>query len=235
VFFRVVRSESSACGKGESLLDSAKHDGACRASFYALRYVARLVDSGYTDSEIAEKLVKRFRSGRHPHIDVSGAPVKGNPSARVTVVEFVDYECPHCRHAQELLHRLVEEYPDDAKVYYKHYPLTSHPNSRLAAEAAVAAHKQGKFWPYNEGVWAVSANLGPALLEKIAKEVGLDMARWRADKDSDAVRERVQDDKSDGDGLGLQGTPTIYINGRKYDDPLESSSLKDWIDEELGR
>jgi thiol-disulfide isomerase/thioredoxin len=235
VFFRVVNHESSACGKGQSLLYSANHDGRCRASFYAVRYVAHLVDSGYTDSEISEKLEDRFRTPRHSHIDVAAAPSKGAPSARVIVIEFVDYECPHCKHAQAVMRQLVEEYPSDVKVYFKHFPLSAHTNARLAAEAAVAANKQGKFWPYNEKIWANSDNLSPAILEKAAHEVGLNVARWRADADSDAVKNRVQADRSEGIRLGINGTPTVYINGRKYDDPLDITSVKDWVDEELGR
>jgi protein-disulfide isomerase len=231
----VVNRESSACGKGHSLIYSVKHDSACRASVYAVRYVAHLVDSGFTDSEIGEKLVKRFRTPRFPRIDVSAAPVKGNASGRVTVVEFVDYECPHCKHAQTLLRQVVEEYPSDVKMVFKHFPLSAHANAKLAAEGAVAAQKQGKFWPYNEKVWANSDNLTPAVLEKAAKEIGLDVARWRADLESEAVKGRVQADKSEGNDLGINSTPSIYINGRKYDDPLEIASFRDWIDEELGR
>jgi predicted DsbA family dithiol-disulfide isomerase len=235
VFFRVVNHESSACGKGHSLLYSAKHDSSCRASFYAVRYVARLVDSGFTDSEIGEKLDKRFRTPRHGRIDTREAPSKGNAAARVTIVEFVDYECPHCKHAQTVVRQLVDDYPADVRVYFKHFPLSGHPMAKLAAEGAVAAHKQAKFWPYSDKVWSNSDNLSPAIVEKAAKEAELDLGRWRIDKDSDAVKARVQADRSEGIDLGINATPTIFINGRKYDDSLETTSLKDWIDEELRR
>jgi protein-disulfide isomerase len=72
-------------------------------------------------------------------------------------------------------------------------------------------------------------------LEKIAKEIGLDVAKWRADLGSAAVKDRVARDRSEGDDLGINATPTIYVNGRKYDDPLEIASFRDWINEELGR
>jgi glutaredoxin len=235
VFFRIVNQESSACGKGHSLLHSAKKDGACRASFYAVRYVAHLVDSGFTDSEISERLDKRFRSPRVPRFDLAASPSKGGGAARVTLVEFVDYACPHCKHAQDLLHQAVADHPNDVRLYFKHFPLGSDTIARLAADAAVAAHDQGKFWPFNARVWAQMDDLGPAVLEKIAKEVGLDVARWRKEAASDAVKARVEADKAEGDDLGITGTPTIYVNGRKYCDPLEIASLKDWIDEELGR
>jgi len=235
VFYRIVNREPSACGKGHSLLESAKHDSSCRASFYAVRYVVHLVDSGFTDSEISEKLDKRYRTPRASTIDVSGAPSKGSPTGRVSVIEFVDYECPHCKRAQALMRELVEEYPNDIKVCFKHFPLSAHPNARLAAEGAVAALKQGKFWPFNDKVWESSDNLTPAVLEKIAKTSGLNVVRWRADADGDEVKARVDKYKAEGNNLNIFATPTIFINGRKYNDPLDIASLRDWIDEELGR
>jgi predicted DsbA family dithiol-disulfide isomerase len=235
VFFRIVNSEASACGKGHSLIYSAKHDTSCRASFYAVRYVARLVDSGFTDSEISERLDMRFRAPRVPHFALSSAPSKGGASARVTLIEFVDYECPHCKHAQDLVRQAMEEYPNEIKVYFKHFPLMGHTNARLAAEGAVAANKQGKFWAYNDRVWQNMENLTPAVLEKAAKGAGLDVARWRKDMGSAAAKDLVQADKSEGADMGITGTPAIFINGRRYGDPLEIVSLKDWIDEALGR
>jgi len=235
VFFRVANREASACGRGHSLLHSAKHDPSCRASFYAVRYVAHLVDSGFTDSEISERLDRRFRAPRIQRFNLAASPWKGKQTARVTVVEFVDYECPHCRQAQALLRQLVDEYPNDVRVYFKHFPLSGHTNARLAAEGAVAAHQQGKFWAYSDKVWDASDSLTPALLEKTAKDVGLDVALWRKDAGSEGVKARVQADKSEGTDLGINATPSIYINGRKYGDPLDLASIKDWIDEELGR
>jgi protein-disulfide isomerase len=235
VFFRVLGNESSACGKAHSLLHSVRNDRGCRRSFYAAKYVARLVDAGYTDSEIAESITKRFRAGAPRKVEIGDAPVKGNPNAPVTVVEFVDYECPHCKRIQAVLRQLVEEYPGEVKVYFKHYPLGSHTNARTAAEAAAAAHKQGKFWAYNDKVWAQSDSLTPAALEQFAKEVGLDVAQWRKDFESAAIKERVTKDKAEGGALGLTATPTVYINGRLFTDQRDIESLRDWVDEELGR
>jgi protein-disulfide isomerase len=235
VFFRVLNKEPSACGKAHSLMFSLKNDQGCRKSVYAARYVVKLVDSGFTDSEVAEKLQKRFRGGPLRTIDVAEAPMKGSPAARVTLIEFVDYECPHCKRAQPVIRQTLDEFKSEVRVYFKHYPLPSHPNARLAAEAAVAAQKQGKFWPYNDGVWAHAEELSPAMLEKIAKDVGLDVEKWRKDLDSEDVRQRVQKDRSEGEGLSISSTPTLYVNGRKYSDPVDTDSLKDWVNEELGR
>lgn len=235
VFFRTANHESSVCGKAHSLIYSAKHDPSCKKSFYAIRYVAKLVESGYTDSEIGEELNKRYRDSTKHAIDVSQAPCKGANSPGVTIAEFADYECPHCKTAQVMMHQIVDAFPNDVRVCFRHYPLPSHTNSRLAAEAAVAAQKQGKFWPYNEKVWENSDFLTPALLEQIAKEVGLDVAKWRADKDADSVKSRVEQDKSEGKSFGITSTPTIYVNGRKFTGRHDMANLKDWVEEELGR
>jgi protein-disulfide isomerase len=234
VFFRVLNKESSACGKAESLLKSARNDKSCRKSLYAARYVARLVDAGFTDSEISESISKRFRSERAT-LDLSDTPVKGSPGAPVTIVEFVDYECPHCRRVQPVLRQILDEYRDEVKVLFKHYPLGSHTNARLAAEAATAAHKQGKFWAYNDKLWNISDSLSPAGMEQIAKDVGLDVAKWRTDFESEAVKARVQKDRQQGEALAIAATPTIYINGRQFTDNRDPESLRDWINEELNR
>jgi len=235
VFDQVVNREASACGKGHSLRQSLKQDSDCRASFYAVRYVVHLADAGFSASEITQQLDRRFRVPRYPHIDLSQAPCKGNPSARVTIAEFVDYECPHCKLAQAMMHELLEEYPNDVRVCFKHNPWSSHVNARWAAQASVAAHKQGKFWPYSEKVWENSEHLTPAVLDSAAQAVGLDILRWRKDRASDESQARVQQDLSEGRDLGIKSTPAIFINGRKYEDAIDSASLKDWIDEELGR
>ena len=226
VFFRVVNREPSSCGKGHSLIYSAKHDRGCKRSVYAVRYVAKLVGSGYTESEIGDELQSRYHDAVHKNINISRAPSKGPADARVTLVEFVDYECPHCRSAQALVRQVLDAYPREVRLCFKHFPLGGHTNSRLAAEAATAAQKQGKFW-------TTSDNITPALLEQIANEVGLDVPRWRGDISSDEVKGTVAQDKSDGTALGINSTPTIYINGRKYTGRHDVESIADWIDEEL--
>lgn len=235
VFFRLANGEASLCGQAQSLIQSAKTDKGCRRSLNGLRYVARLVEAGYTDSEISEALNRRYRNPAVRSIDVSAAPMKGNPSAKVTLVEFADYECPHCKRLQPVLRQIAEEFPNDLKIYFKHYPLPQHTNARLAAEAAVAAQKQEKFWQFQDELWEKQDELGPAEIEKIAKETGLDMSKFRQDLDSPAVKARVQKDRADGQALGLQATPTIYIDGREYTDPKDTESLRDWIKEELAR
>jgi protein-disulfide isomerase len=236
VFFRVANTEASICGQAQSLLQSAKaQKDPCRRSLNALRYVARLVEQGYTDSEISESLSKRYRSTSPKSIDVADAPMKGSPTAKVTLVEFADYECPHCKRLQPVLRQILDEFHSDVKVYFKHYPLPQHTNARLAAEAAVAAQRQGKFWQFQDMLWDKQDELTPVEIEKIAKDSGLDVTKFRQDLDSQPVKARVQKDRAEGQALGLQATPTLYIDGREYTDPKDTESLREWIKEELSR
>ena len=235
VFDQVVEHEPSACGKGHSLIDSLKRDPACRASFYAVRYIARLAETGAPAAEIGEKLEQRFRTPRVPYIDVSQAPSKGDPKGRVAVVEFADYTCGHCKEAQALLPTLLANYPKDVTFYFKHYPLGGSVGGLNAAIGAVGAQKQGKFWEFSDKVWENSERLSPAVLEGIAKEVGLAFDRWYADLGSEEIRGHVLRDRTEARTLEIRRTPAFFINGRKFTDEVDVPSLQDWIDEELGR
>lgn len=235
VFDQVVKSEASACGKGHSLLDSAKHDASCRASAYAVRYVARLAQAGSPAAEISEKLTQRFRAPEVPRIDVSEAPSKGNPKARVTVVEFADYTCDHCKQAQAFLPTLLAEYPQDVVLYFKHFPLGANRGGFNAALGAAGAQRQGKFWEFSDKVWEHSPQIAPFVLESIAKEIGLDFDRWYNDIGQEEFREHVQRDRAEARSLAIQRTPAFFINGRRFSDQVDLPNLRDWIDQELGR
>jgi predicted DsbA family dithiol-disulfide isomerase len=93
----------------------------------------------------------------------------------------------------------------------------------------VAAQKQGKFWQYQDKLWEKSDELTPAEIEKAAKEVGLDVAKFRQDVASESVKARVRKDRSDGQAAGIEATPTLYINGREYTDGRDTDSLREWI------
>jgi len=235
IFFRVVNSEASICGKGQSLLTSAKKDASCRRSLNAVRYVAHLADQGYTQSEITESLDKRYRETEPKSIDVKEAPSEGGANPKVILIEFADYECPHCKRLQPVLRQILDEFKGDVRMYFKHYPLPQHVNARLAAEAAVAAQRQGKFWQFQEKLWENQDSLSPAELERFARDVGLDQAKFRKDLEDPAVKARVQKDRVEGGLLGLSSTPTLYVNGREYTDAKDTESLREWVKEELTR
>ncbi len=166
-------------------------------------------------------------------IPVAGAPSTGPAGAPITIVEFSDFQCPYCAAAIPEIHALLKAYPQQVKLVFKQYPLEFHPNADIAAAAAVAAQKQGKFWAMHDALFLHHDNLSRANILALAKQSGLEMKRFEQDLDSTAVRESVVRDVQDGDHAGVEGTPTLFINGQRYNGAIAVSALKPVFDAEL--
>jgi protein-disulfide isomerase len=143
------------------------------------------------------------------------SPIKGPADAPITIVEFSDYQCPYCARSESLVKQALDAYPKQARLVFKHYPLTSiHPQALPAAIAAAAAQKQGKFWEMHEKLFANQRALAPEQLKQYAREIGLDVARFEADMQSEEVKQAVQEDVELAQRIGVRGTPTIFVNGK---------------------
>jgi protein-disulfide isomerase len=145
-------------------------------------------------------------------------PAKGTANASVTIVAFTDFECPSCARQHPVLERIVSEFGDRVRLVVRDFPLSQHPNARKAAEAAEAAREQGKYWEYAGVLFRNQSALGIDKLRQYATELGLDRARFDASLDSGKFSEKVQRDMIDGRKLGVNGTPTLYINGKRVSD-----------------
>jgi protein-disulfide isomerase len=145
-------------------------------------------------------------------------PSKGATTAPVTVVEFTDFQCPACAQAHPVLDRLVAEYGDRIRLVVRDYPLSQHPQAPKAAEAAEAARAQGKYWEYARLLFENQRALEVANLKEYATRVGLDRAKFDAALDSGQYAEKVQRDINDGNKVGVNGTPSIFVNGRRTSD-----------------
>jgi protein-disulfide isomerase len=148
-------------------------------------------------------------------VHTDGAPVRGQGDAKVAVVVFTDFQCPFCARLEGRLRELQTMYPEKVKVIYKARPLPMHSNARLAARAAFAAQKQGKFWALYDAMFAHQTALDRAGLESYAAAAGLDMNLFRADLDEPATSARVSSDGQDAEALAVTGTPTLFVNGRR--------------------
>jgi protein-disulfide isomerase len=147
-------------------------------------------------------------------IPTAGAPFKGVADAPVTVVVFTDFQCPYCARAAELLHRVADGHPDTVKLVFKNFPLRTHPLARPAAAAALVAHRSGKFWEFHDRLFAEQGRLSPEKIGQIAASMGFEekaFARQTSDPD---IQARIEQDYMDGQEAGVQGTPTIFVNGR---------------------
>jgi protein-disulfide isomerase len=145
-------------------------------------------------------------------------PVKGTAKALVTIVEFTDFECPSCARQHPVLEKIMTEFGDRVRLVVRDFPLSQHANARKAAEAAEAAREQGKYWEYAGVLFRNQSALGVDKLRQYATDLGLDRARFDAALESSKFAEKVQRDVIDGHKLGINGTPTLYINGRRISD-----------------
>jgi protein-disulfide isomerase len=148
-------------------------------------------------------------------VRIDGSPVRGGAHAPVTIVEFTDFECPFCAHAEERVRAIATQYGNRVRVVYKSLPLPMHGHARMAAKAALAAGVQGKFWEYHDALFAHQNALDRASLDGYAKTLGLDVARFDRDVDSSALESAVVADEEDAKALGAGGTPTFFVNGRR--------------------
>jgi len=145
-------------------------------------------------------------------------PAKGTAKASVTIVEFTDFQCPSCARQHPVLERIVNEFGDRVRLVVRDFPLSQHADARKAAEAAEAAREQGKYWEYVAVLFRNQSALGVDKLRQYATEVGLDRTKFDASLDSGKFAENVQRDVIDGHKLGVNGTPTLYINGKRVSD-----------------
>ncbi len=158
--------------------------------------------------------------------------VSGVSTAKVTLVEYLDFECEACGAYYPIVTQLKEEYKDDMRVVIRYFPLPGHKNSRTAAHAVEAAGKQGKFWEMysilftKQSEWGEQQVANQDQFEKYAIEAGVNIDQWRIDVKSDEVKKRVEDSYKEAMSLNLQGTPSFFLNGKKVESPKGYESFK---------
>ncbi len=229
---RLLQKFQSPCGKPHSLLTSLRTDPGCPLSLVAGRWMAKLFSDGFLESEVEERYSKRFVSSKCVQIDISGASTLGDPSAPIALIEFSDFECPHCRMAEPIVKQVLKEFKN-VKWVFMNFPLQMHANAPTLAAAALAAGKQGKFWPYHDRLFENQGTVRQADLILYAQELGLDVLRFQADLE--ASRSRVARERSIGDKLDLGGTPTFFVNCRKVEGPLSLDNLRSYIEAEAAK
>ncbi|HTJ84641.1 MAG TPA: thioredoxin domain-containing protein [Polyangiaceae bacterium] len=210
-----------------SLAQCIAEDRACKACKPAGEFVARAVRTGKDRKAIKELFTARFDPKAVAEIDLGSAPTEGPADAPVTIVEWADFECPFCGQMKMILQLLQERFPGQIRFAYKFYALPAHAHAFDAAKAGVAALNQGKFWEMHKMLFENQEHLESTDLLKYAKKLDLDMAQFRKDYASDATEERIKEDMRRADDLKLDGTPMIYINGRR----LPSDQLDPFLPE----
>lgn len=168
-------------------------------------------------------------------VSLAGAPLRGNPAAPVTIVEFSDFQCPYCVRARPTLKRVREVYGDRVRFAFRHFPLDFHPQAQKAGEAAACAGEQGKFWEMHDKLWQSTDKLQVGDLKAHAATLGLDAARFGECLDSGRHAGQVERDLQAGQAYGVSGTPAFFVNGRPLVGAQPFEEFQRVIDDELAR
>lgn len=217
-----------------SLAQCVNEDRPCKACGPAARYLKQQARRGHVRSQVEANYRARFSPEAVKKLDLEGAPAKGAANPKVVIAEWADFECPACGAVRGVLDEMLEKYPNDVRLVFKHFPLSMHPNAEKAARAAVAAQKQDKFWQMHSALFENQTQLAPENIDKLAREIGLDMKRFAQDRDSEATADLVARDRKQGEKLELSATPSIFINGRHFalSQDLEQD-LEEWVKLEI--
>jgi protein-disulfide isomerase len=241
-FYKLVGSMKSPCGKPESLR-KAFADAGCKRAPFAARYLAALLEDEFPEDKIREAYASHYEAPlTGAKIDTSKAPRIGNNDAVVTIVEFYDYACPHCAEFKPVLEAVSAAHPGQVVEYFMMFPLGQKfwPHSKSGAQAALAAAAQNKFPQMHDKLFATTLETqqgsAPAHsfedVMKYAKELGLDLVKFEADYKAAAAH--VEADKAVGSSVGVDSTPGIFINGRRYEGPIHVPKYVDmWVLEEI--
>ena len=202
----------------------------CAKCLPAAKYVLKGVRDGMSREQIEKAYKNRFDPEKVKNVVLDGSPAKGPDSAAIVMVEFADFECPHCGLMAPIIEKAWEEHKTNVKFVYKFMPLGGHPHAEPAARAAIAAMNQGKFWEMHGKLYANQQHLEQGDLDLYAKDLGLDIGKFKADMVAASTKDRLDRDRKQADALEVKGTPTLYINGREYD---MKTDLHDWFSQEL--
>src|SRR5882672_1886110 len=169
------------------------------------------------------------------NVDPGDGPWIGTKKPKVTIVEWSDFQCPFCARVEPTLKQILETYKDDVRIVWRNEPLSFHPNAMPAAKAAMAAARQGndKFWKMHGLMFSHQNELSEEKYGEWAKQAGLDLKKWRADKESPEIAALIAKDSSYGQSVGADGTPSFFINGKALSGAMPFDSFKPIIDEQI--
>jgi protein-disulfide isomerase len=235
---KFIREESCTCGCNMKIAECRMKDPSCSYS----RKLSSVAMKGFADGKtvsVVRAEMKKAASEPPPvleepvKISLDGDPAKGPENARITIVEFSDFQCPFCSKAVSEAYEIVKKYPKDVRLVFKQFPLDSHAQAEFGAEASLAAQAQGKFWQMHDLLYAGFPDLSRKTVFGYAKQIGLDMNRFTADLDSRKFKTRVQFEEQEGEAAGVGGTPTFFFNGRKYNGIFEVAAVDSLIKKEF--
>lgn len=184
---------------------------------------------------LAKERAKFMSQEPAPPFTYSDSPSLGNEKAKIIIAEFAEFKCTYCVALSPVLKRLVADSNGRVRLFFKHFPLKSHPGTFFSSRAAQAAHRQGKFWEMYELLYKDFSKQGMEDVLEYARMLGMDADRFRKDLEDPKVEELIERDKMEGVRAKVVGTPTLFINGKMYHLRHDEEFLKDLISEEAER
>ena len=223
----LMREGPCLCAPDRSLLACIQAES-CPAATKLGQFGARAFKAGLSASQVREEVIRRFIILAQPPatFELEGVPHKGPAGAPIVLVEFADFQCPHCAMVRAEIARVQAAFPEQVVVYFKQFPLSSHGHSETAARAALAAHQQGAFWPMHELIFSNQSSLNEGSFLQFARMLGLDLVRFTQALESEEIQRLVRRDQDEGVRAQLTGTPTLFINGRMYPDAMTFDVLR---------
>lgn len=232
---KAIRERECGCGCSMKVAECRMVDPGCAYSKGLSGVIVASIKAGHTPAEaLAEASASKYahqpeadsrKLGDKVDIPFSNSPATGTAMARLTIVEYSDFQCPFCVQATPQLQAFLKEHPGQVRLVFKEFPLEMHSQAGVAAAAALAAHKQGKFWPMHDAIFAERGHFTREILISIAGTIGLDKKQFEADLSSPAISKAVASDVEEGMRLGVQGTPTIFLNGRRFNGSITAANL----------
>lgn len=238
----IMRDTGCTCGCGMKVAQCRVVDPPCTYSQGIANLILKGVREGKTPDEVV-KMVENSPIGRPRapqkvledpvQIGITGAPSLGKDTAPIVLVEFSDFECPYCAKAANDIHEIMAAYPNEIRLVYKQFPLSMHPHANMAALASLAAKQQGKFWEMYDKMFANYRQLSLEHVLAWAGQLGMNVDKFKADMELPANKAIVQKDIQDGEFVGVNGTPSVFINGKHFNGPVQLAAMKPYLDEEL--
>lgn len=205
----------------------------CPAATSLAEYGVELYKAGLGSDQVTEAVINKFIQDFSPPVEfnLSKTPWKGAENAPITIVEFADFECPHCAMMAVIMSEIVKERSPSVKLYFKQFPLPFHKLAPLASQATLAAHRQGEFWLMHDLIFSQQEKLSEELFIQFAEQLGLNLMVFRADYADEALIKEVEADRDEGVKAGLEGTPTLFFNGKIYRGQATKEAILAHIDQ----
>ncbi len=227
--------EYCGCGAPHTLAACLQTHTGCRHSRREVQLAAILAERGATAAELGVVLARYNLSFQQPRakLPTDARMCQGDAHAPVTLVEYADFECPICGVTRPIVEKFVQERSGQVRLCYLPFPLPQHPNSMPAGQAALFARDHGRFWAVHDGLFENQKRLSADVIREVVVKAGLSASAWDTALAQEVYRAELETLRDSGTAAGVQGTPTLYVNGRKVDFLPQANLLQLTLEDEL--